>query len=129
MPPGEWIAIGGLLLTIIVTAVSLTFYVASLKSDMQGLKGDLSEKINVTKELFYKVVEGQADKEAKARHDMNAHFATMISAVELDLSQMNRRFDQVVHKEDLHAMEARVVTAIDKLERRMERGMGLKDGG
>ncbi len=114
MPPSEWIAIVGLFVGGVGLAVTTAIYITSVKSDF-------SERIATTKELMYTVVSVQAEKESKARHDLNNHFQTMITGLELALNNTNRRFDTVVQKEDLNATEARLVVAIDKLERRVER--------
>lgn len=114
MPPSEWIAISGLFIVLLVNVVTVAIYIV-------GVKADCAERINAVKELFYNVIKVETEKESKGRHDLANHLQLQMGSQDLTIAQTNRRFDTVVHKEDLHAMEARVVAAIDKIDSRVEK--------
>lgn len=113
--PNLWIAFGALLLTMIGYAVSATVYTTRIELRCKDM-------IDAAKELTITVLERELAKEQKARHDLAGHVQVQMDALDRDYRGMTDRISSMVHKADLSATEARIMVAIDKIEKRLEIG-------
>lgn len=110
-----WVSFAGLILGFISYAVGITMYVARIE-----LAGHRAMEANRAR--IFSQVETELLKESKLRHDLAGRMQLQVSGVDADVRLLREKMDEMVHKEDLYAVEARISASIDKLEQRLFRG-------
>lgn len=115
-----WIAMGALFMTFIAYAINATSYVSRIELAGQravdAAKDQLQKSIEQTKELMAAIIERELEKERKARHDMSSHIQSQVGSLDNDYRRIIDRMTEMVHKEDLTAVESRLVLAINKID-------------
>lgn len=117
---GPWIAIGALFLTFIGYVINATSYVSRIElagqRALDAAKDQFQKSLDDAKQLMSVTIEKEIEKESKTRHDQQNRVQTQIGSLDNDFRRITDRISEMVHKEDLIAVEVRLVTAINKID-------------
>lgn len=117
---GPWVAIGALFLTFIGYVINATSYVSRIElagqRALDSAKDQFQKSLDDAKQLMTVTIEKEIQKESKARHDNNDRIQAQIGSIDNDFRRINDRINDMVHKEDLSAVENRLVIAINKID-------------
>lgn len=115
-----WIAIGALFLTFIGYVINATSYVSRIElagqRALDATKDQFQKSVDDAKQLMSVTIEKELEKESKIRHDQQNRVQTQIASLDNDFRRITERLGEMVHKEDLIAVEVRLVTAINKID-------------